>query len=136
MLKMRLAEIINSNSISFDRIENIAHFNFSTTKISVDEFKDAEEAIFNEMDQRKFYSVIEVGDYTKLSVDLKEYLISEDRSWKIHAEAILTKNFAKKFLMDLYFQLNLPLVPTKTFTQTEDAKRWLNSVRNDTLSRA
>jgi len=136
MLGMQIAKKIHTNSIKFDGVENIAHFNFSTTKISVAEFKEAENEIFSEQNQKKFFSVIEVSDYSKLDVELKEYLISEDRSWKVQAEAILTKSFTRKLLIDLYFQMNLPLVPTKTFTQTIDAKKWLRSVRRNSLKQA
>lgn len=131
---MQLAKKFNTKAFNFDSVENIAHFDFSSNSISIDEFKEVEEIIFTEQNQNKFFSMIEVSDYMKLNGDLKEYLISEDRSWKVQAEAILTKSFTKKLLIDLYFQLNLPLVPTKTFTQNNDARSWLNSVRRSALN--
>ena len=112
------------------------HIHFNRYDVPIDEIKSLEKEIYSKHNQQKIYSVLHLDDYTKLSPELKEYLISEDRSWMVEAEAVLTKSFTRKLLIDLYFQLNLPLVPTKTFTQVDEASRWLQSIRNGLLSRA
>ncbi|MEM7162150.1 MAG: hypothetical protein AAF487_06870 [Bacteroidota bacterium] len=107
---------------------NVAEFLIQDNSLSVQLFKQIEKRIFELSGQSKYYSIINTLDYTKLNADLREYLISEDRSWIILAEAVRVRNLAKKLMSDIYFQLNLPLVPTKTFLSTKDARTWIEAL--------
>ena len=115
-------------SISFKMRDEIVHYSIEGYNINKNDLIEMENSIISQRNGAKIYSIIDAGDYSKLSTELKQYLISEERSWVIKAEAIVTKGFARKILADLYFQLNLPLVPTKTFSNLSDAENWLRSL--------
>ena len=105
----------------------IVYYSIQNHNVSKIDFIEMESSITSERKGSKIYSIIDAGDYSKLGTELKQYLISEERSWFIEAEAIVTSSFTRKILTDLYFQLNLPLVPTKTFSSYSEAENWLHT---------
>ena len=107
---------------------NIVQFDFVYPELSKIDIIELEEKALSGIPDEKYFSLIEVNDYLKLKGDVKEYLISEERSWRLAGEAIVVNSFSQKLILDFYFQFNLPLVPTKTFTQRNDAIYWLERI--------
>lgn len=104
---------------------NIVRFDLTDSNLSKKDILTLEQELMPGLNHEKYFSLICVNDYLKLKSELKEYLISEERSWKLAGEAVVIKSFAQKLMVDFYFQFNLPLVPTKTFTQQHEALNWL-----------
>lgn len=104
----------------------IVRFDFLHADLSKSDVLKLEQNAVNGLPDEKFYSLIEVNDYLKINGDVKEYLISEERSWKLGGEAIVISSFTQKLFLDFYFQFNLPLVPTKTFVERKEALKWLD----------
>ena len=129
---------LNTNNLSLDlELSNdIVYHDLCDLKLNKTDLIGLEQEIVSQRNGSKVYSILNLQDHSKLSPELKEYLISEERTWNIEAEAIIVKGFAKKLMMDLYFQLNLPLVPTKTFSQISDAENWIKVMQKNKVSAA
>lgn len=123
-------------SLNFKISDEIVYYSIEDHNVKRDDLIEMEGSIISQRNGSKIYSIIDAGDYSKLSTELKQYLISEERSWIIEAEAIVTKGFTRKIITDLYFQLNLPLVPTKTFSNLSDAENWLRAFKLNITSAA
>ena len=120
----------NDKALKVDTLDDykVIRIDFVKSNLSKSDVIDIEQNALSGIPDEKLYSLIEVNDYLKLKGELKEYLISEERSWRLAGEAIVVNSFSQKLILDFYFQFNLPLVPTKTFTQRNDAIYWLERI--------
>ena len=118
-------ESFESNALIDLKVVNLNFFQNDLSKYDVIKL---ENDVLTGLPDEKYYSVIKVNDYLKLPREIKEYLISEERSWRLAAEAIIIRSFTQKLMVDFYFQFNLPLVPTRTFTQSKEAHSWLENL--------
>ena len=123
-------------TLDFKLSDDIVYYDLCDQKLNKGDLIGLEQEVVNQRNGSKVYSILNLQDHSKLSPELKEYLISEERTWNIEAEAIIVRGFTRKLMMDLYFQLNLPLVPTKTFSKVSDAENWIKEMQKNKISAA
>lgn|SRR5574343_647436 len=68
------------------------------------------------------------GKATVASSAARDYAASKEASAYTLAEAYVVNNLAQKILGNFYVNFHKPLVPTKIFTNTEEAVSWLKSL--------
>jgi hypothetical protein len=71
-----------------------------------------------------------LGMYTELENGVREYLAHlSDKESKI-AEAIVIRGLAQRIKLNYYVRTNRPHCPTRLFNSTEDALKWLHTIKS------
>lgn len=71
--------------------------------------------------------VIYAEDNT-FSKDAREYIVSEEVSAVLKADAMVIRGLAMRIIGNGYLRINKPKRPTRLFNTTEDALEWLKSI--------
>ena len=73
----------------------------------------------------KQYVMIVPGVGSTADHEVRSYMDTEERSSDIAADAIIVSTIAHRLIVNFYLKYNRPYVPTKVFTNTEAAEKWL-----------
>ncbi|MBK6984503.1 MAG: hypothetical protein IPH32_07000 [Bacteroidetes bacterium] len=65
------------------------------------------------------------GSFSSLDDQTREFMATEESLKYSKAEAFLITSLAQKILINFYIKFNKPLVPTRVFTDKEEAIKWL-----------
>jgi hypothetical protein len=65
------------------------------------------------------------GSFSSLDDQTREFMATEESLKYSKAEAFLITSLAQKILINFYIKFNKPLVPTRVFTDKEEAIEWL-----------
>ncbi|MFK7783641.1 MAG: hypothetical protein AB8B56_00925 [Crocinitomicaceae bacterium] len=78
----------------------------------------------------KYYQLTIYGDRTVPSKEARTYSISKEGSQHKLAEAIVVTSLSQKMVFNFMINIERPLVRTKLFTHVDEAKKWLNSLKD------
>ena len=117
-----LKAILYNNSV----IEII--WNDSIDTIEVVHLTKMNEAISELGNRKKMPLLFAPHDFMQVSRDAGKYAVSEEGKRYNLSSAVITPNLAKKIIFMFYMNINKPIVPTKAFTNKEDAFIWLEEI--------
>ena len=81
---------------------------------------------FGELTGNKKAPVLIIGgSFSSLDDKTREFMATEESLKYSTAEAFLITSLAQKILINFYIKFNKPLVPTRVFTDKEEAIEWL-----------
>ncbi len=91
----------------------------------IDDVKENVKA-FGELTGNKKAPVLIIGgSFSSLDDQTREFMATEESLKYSKAEAFLITSLAQKILINFYIKFNKPLVPTRVFTDKEEAIEWL-----------
>ena len=126
----------DNNEIVLNDISAVTLLNESTAEIRIqkDEEYDLQDAILTTESVekigrgRQLYYLTIYGDRTVPTKEARNYCISALGSRFKRAEAIVVKSLSQKMVFNFMIRVERPLVRTKLFTNTDEAKIWLQSI--------
>lgn len=74
----------------------------------------------------RFYVLADAQGYYSVSRKARQLIASKEYSSHLAAIAVITTHLLLKLVLELYFQLDKPVTPTKSFSKRTDALRWLH----------
>lgn len=80
---------------------------------------------------KKFYNLINVGEYTTPNHDARVASTSEVGSIYKLADAFVIHSIPQKVISNFYMSFHKPAVPTRFFTSIEAANEWLDEIKNE-----
>ena len=117
-VKCRISEVsLKTNDTLLINIESDHEFNAS-------DFNELKLAAAKIGEGKKFYNIINVGEYTLPDKEARELSCSRLGSIYKKADAFVIKSLPQKIVGNLMLKINLPVVPTKFFTKIEEAEEW------------
>jgi hypothetical protein len=78
-------------------------------------------------DGKKYPVLIDAGEFTSVDKEVRIFSASEASNVYTLADAIAYCNLAQKLLSEFYIKNNHPAVPTKSFSEKEEAITWLKT---------
>lgn len=76
---------------------------------------------------KKFYVLLGGEEFFQVTKETREAVASQKFSTHLAAVALFSNELAMKILGNLYIKINRPEVPTKFFTDKNNAELWLRS---------
>ena len=124
------------------RISEVQLKNEETLFINIAAEKDFGAADFNELKSaakklgrgKRFYNIINVGEFTLPSKEAREISSSTEGSIYKKADAFVIHSLPQKIAGNLMLKINTPVVPTKFFSKIEDAERWINNLKRTKIA--
>ena len=111
------------------RADGIVEIDFSDTlEIDVKEAKEMLAATGLLTEGKKVLVLNVAGSLTTATTAAREFAASVDASQFTLAEAYVVSNLAQKIVGNFYVNFHKPQVPTKIFTNAEEAVKWLKSL--------
>ncbi len=77
---------------------------------------------------KKYFVIVDARAGFHSDVDVREYYADSDYTKYRYADAFIVKSLAVRLMVNFYISVNKPSVPTKTFTDPEQATRWINEL--------
>ncbi len=85
-----------------------------------------------ELTKGEDYVVVAIsGDYTSISKDAREFLVSNPMEKKRKALAFVINSLSHRILGNFFIKVNKPSAPTKIFTTKEEAIIWAKKILID-----
>jgi hypothetical protein len=111
----------------FRRRDSIIQLNFDQGhNVTLDDAKN-QVNIFRQMNAAEKCVIMAVFEEDNtFGKDVREFISSSEVSAVIKADALVVKGLALKILTNGYLQINRPDRPTKVFTSTPAAVKWLH----------
>lgn len=72
---------------------------------------------------------IDISSMASTNIETRKYLSSEEAIYLVSAGAIYTANPIAKFAGNLFLHINQPKVPTRIFTNKQEAIEWLQQYK-------
>lgn len=72
---------------------------------------------------------IDISSMISTNIETRKYLSSEEAIYLVSAGAIYTANPIAKFAGNLFLRINQPKVPTRIFTNKQEAIEWLQQYK-------
>ena len=105
---------------------NIIHIHLkSHQEIELTDAQDVLEAMGILSEGKKLPVFIDVGEFVNIDEDVRTFSASKAGNIYTIADAIAVDNIAQKLLGNFYLKNDDPKVPTKIFTNKNDALAWL-----------
>lgn len=79
---------------------------------------------------KKFYNLINVGEYTTPNHEVRTASSSVEGSIYKLADAFIINSTPQKIIANFYMMFHKPSVPTRFFNSEEKAIEWLNEIKN------
>jgi len=92
---------------------------------------DAHERVRNNMNIKKTRVIIDMTELTNISKDARNYLANERTASIQRAVALLTGKPISRIIGNFFLGLDKPITPTKLFTNSEEAIKWLHTFGNE-----
>lgn len=112
----------------FLRNDGIVHIQFcENCEIN---WRECEEITFacDQLLEKKKYPILHLsGKYVVLTREAREYSAGENGIKYSAAEAFVFTSLAHKIVANFYIKMNKPRVPTRFFTNEEEAVAWLST---------
>jgi hypothetical protein len=106
-------------------IESLIH---EGAHIDVPYLLEGKQLIERVLQGKKAYVLNEGAGFYRITREARELSASKDYSSHIACIAVITKHVAIKLVFDLYNKIDKPSVPTKAFTDREQAMKWLEEM--------
>lgn len=117
------------HSIIGMREDGIVEIDFSDTlEIDVKEAKEMVVATGSVSQGKKVLVLNVAGSLTTATAAARDFAASAEAVQYTLAEAYVVSNLAQKIVGNFYVNFHKPQVPTKIFTNTEEAVKWLKSL--------
>ena len=107
------------------RSDGIVEIIGSNTDYTVDNIKDANEALNQLFEGEKKLLLIQADDFSNIDKDAREYMASTESTRYALAQAFVIKSLGQKILANFYVKVNKPEVPVKIFNSKILAEKWL-----------
>lgn len=122
-----LMQSINLNKSLVSIIEEqIIHVHLKTNQeIELQDVQEIINAIGSLTKGKKFPVFIDAGSFININQDAFTFSASEAGNIYTLADAIAVQNLGQKLLANFYLKNDHPKVPTKVFTEKEEALTWL-----------
>lgn len=78
---------------------------------------------------KKYFAIIDVRAAFHSEADVREYYSDNEYSGYRYADAFVVKSLAIRLLVNFYISFNKPSIPTKTFTEPEQAAKWIAEMK-------
>lgn len=78
---------------------------------------------------KKYPIIIHVNGFKSPSKAARIYLATEGIKG-LTMGAVIVKNAVEKIILNFFFTIEKPVIPSKSFTCEEDAVAWINEMRN------
>jgi 2'-5' RNA ligase len=106
--------------------EQIIHVHLKTNQeIELQDVQEIINAIGSLTKGKKFPVFIDAGSFININQDAFTFSASEAGNIYTLADAIAVQNLGQKLLANFYLKNDHPKVPTKVFTEKEEALTWL-----------
>jgi len=79
---------------------------------------------------KKFYNIINVGEYTSPDHESRVASTSDEGSIYKIADAFVIHSFPQKVIANFYLNFHKPVVPTRFFNTIEGAKEWIEKLKH------
>jgi hypothetical protein len=76
---------------------------------------------------KKFPVLIDAGEFVSIDKEVRMFSASEESNIYTLADAIAYYSLAQKMIADFYLKNDKPVVPTRIFSNKEEAVEWLKS---------
>lgn len=78
---------------------------------------------------KKYFVIVDARAGFHSEADVRDYYASNEYAKYRYADAFIVKSLATRLMVNFYISFNKPSIPTKTFTDPEEAARWINELR-------
>lgn len=101
------------------------------SEFELKDFHQLMDAAFQIGQGKKFYNLINVGEYTTPNHEARVASTSEEGSIYKLADAFVIHSTPQKFISNFYMSFHKPAVPTRFFTSIEAATEWLDEIKKE-----
>ena len=92
---------------------------------------DAQESVRDGLNKAKIRVLIDMPAVTEISKEARDYFANERTASVQRATALLIGSPVSRVIGNFFLGLNKPISPTRLFTDSEEAIRWLHTFSND-----
>jgi hypothetical protein len=78
---------------------------------------------------KKYFVIVDARAGFHSEADVRDYYVDNDYAKYRYADAFIVKSLAVRLMVNFYISFNKPAIPTKTFTNPEQAIQWINELR-------
>lgn len=82
---------------------------------------------------QKFYNIINVGEFTLPNKEAREASSSISGCAFKMADAFVVKTMAQRIMATMMMKINKSAVPTKVFSNINDAENWIDNLKKQSL---
>ena len=103
-----------------------------TSKIDLTKVKDMKSIVLEQLNHKPFKNIVDFGSNSGILTNEAKQFIAKDKDYnrlKI-CDALITNSFTTSVLIGIYINLFKPKTPTKTFSNFDDALKWVSSFPN------
>ncbi len=76
---------------------------------------------------KKYPVLIDAGEFVSVDQEVRAFSASAESNMFTLADAIAYYSFGQKLVVDFYIKNNQPVVPTRAFSNKNDAVKWLQT---------
>lgn len=98
-------------------------------EFEIKDFNQLKDAAFEIGKGKKFYNIINVGEFTTPNHEARTASTSVEGSIYKLADAFIIHSIPQKVIGNFYMAFHKPTVPTKFFTSLENAKEWIDQIK-------
>ena len=80
---------------------------------------------FEAIVDRPYLMLSDARSMKKITKEAREYLSGKEARDGVTAVAVLVEKPVGRIILNFFLAINKPLVPTKSFSKEDDAKKWL-----------
>lgn len=113
--------LLNEDTLFIDILADV--------EFEIKDFHQLMDAAFEIGKGKKFYNIINVGEYTTPNHEARVASSSIEGSIYKLADAFIIHSIPQKIIANFYLSFHKPAVPTKFFTSLENAKDWLDQIK-------
>ena len=78
---------------------------------------------------QKYFAIIDVRAAFHSEANVRDYYSDNEYSAYRYADAFVVKSLAIRLLVNFYISVNKPSIPTRTFTEPEQAAKWIAALK-------
>jgi hypothetical protein len=97
------------------------------SEISVEEIEEGTNFVLDRLNSTKAPVLFIANEFSLPSKESREYLAQKESLPYSLADAYVINSFPQKLAANFYLKVNKPSRPTKMFTNTEEALKWLKT---------
>ncbi len=126
IIKQITKEHLKANLFDNGVIEIV--WDISIKEIEVIHLKEMQQTVCELGEGKKMSLHFSMHEFLGITPEARKYATSEEGVMYTLATTVLVDNLAKKMLFNFFMNVNKPIVPTKGFSNKEDAFLWLENL--------
>ena len=79
----------------------------------------------------KYYALVDMTRHVDSTAEARNYYAASEYARYRYADALVIESLATRLVINFYLSINKPPVPSKMFTDKEDAMKWLLQQKRD-----